>query len=50
MSDWRDNKYGRDLEYSALNDAEDWGATLKALAFVLALLGSLALIVWGLLA
>lgn len=45
MKNWRDNKYGLEAGYSALNEAEDfkfgvkgWGLILVALACVGALL------------
>lgn len=49
MDDWRDNKYGLESEYSALNDAEDWKFGLSVVAVVVAFLAAAGGLAWWLL-
>lgn len=45
--DWRDNKFGRESDYSALNESEDWKFTSVSFAvFALFAVCVIGLAVW----
>lgn len=50
MADWKDNKYGMEAGYSALNEAESFGWVAKAVLGILAVAALAAGLLWWLLA
>lgn len=49
MGDWRNNKYGRESDYSNLNDMEDWKYGLSILAVAVVFLSAVGGLAWWLL-
>ncbi len=47
MNDWKDNKYGREADYSTLHDAEDWKFGVVGWLVIVVLLGCAGLFLWS---
>lgn len=48
MKDWKDNKYGLEAGYSALNESESFWMVLRIWIPLLALVGCIVGVLWGL--
>ncbi len=47
MADWRDNKYGLEAGYSALNESESFKYVMGAVVLVLVIVGSVVGFFWS---
>jgi len=48
MDDWKNNRFGRESDYSALDDVQDWAFSAGVVSVLLVAAGSAGLLLWSL--